>query len=183
MEEMSQEPTPWETAARKLEYVSIGRFWSLDEIQEIFREACEAHAATVTPERDRLAAQLKLATEDWAEDDTKIRDLCRPILGNAAVDGDSYGVPPMVELVELLIARLASKLKNATEDSILHEWAGDKIEAENAALAAQVKRLREALTGPIQHICYDVKQYGVLGEMLQRAIDKALADTQQEARL
>src|SRR2546430_8430937 len=104
---MSQEPTPWESAEKKLLYGPFGKWlFGGNEIQDIIKSACEEHAAIVTAERDRLAAQLKLASEDWAEDDTAIRDLCRPILGDAAVDGDSYGVPSVVELVEKLVGEL-----------------------------------------------------------------------------
>lgn len=38
--------------------------------------------------------------QDWAIDDSAIRDLARKHLGDKYVNGDSYGVPPMVELVE-----------------------------------------------------------------------------------
>src|SRR2546429_5710871 len=95
---MNPEPTPWETAAKKMK--------SSFATVALIKETCEAHATAMTAERDRLAAQLKLANEDWAEDDTAIRDLCRPILGDAAVEGDSYGVPSVVELVEKLVGEL-----------------------------------------------------------------------------
>ncbi len=49
---------------------------------------------------------LRQFLRDWDEDDTAIRDLCRPVLGGAAVDGDSYGVPPLVEVVRMTIEKL-----------------------------------------------------------------------------
>lgn len=49
------------------------------------------------------------------------------------------------------------------------------------ALRAKVERLRSAISGPIQHVCYDVKQYGCLGDQLQKAIDNALAGTPELA--
>src|SRR2546429_7285293 len=95
---MNHEPTPAEAAAEKMKH-------SFATVA-IIKEACEEHAKAVADERDRLAAQLKLANEDWAEDDTAIRELCRPILGDAAVEGDSYGVPSVVGLVEKLVGEL-----------------------------------------------------------------------------
>lgn len=51
---------------------------------------------------------LKYAVDsvDWAEAEAAIRDLCRPVLGGAAVDGDSHGVPPLVEVVKAAIEKL-----------------------------------------------------------------------------
>lgn len=48
------------------------------------------------------------------------------------------------------------------------------ISEERDALLAENARLRSAIEGPIQRVCYDVLQYGCLGEALQRAIDAAL---------
>ena len=42
-------------------------------------------------------------------------------------------------------------------------------------LISEVERLREALDGPIRSIACDVKQGGVLGELLIEEIEKALA--------
>ena len=49
---------------------------------------------------------LRQFLRDWDEDDTAIRDLCRPVLGDFSVDGDSYGVPPLVEIVKATIEKL-----------------------------------------------------------------------------
>ena len=51
---------------------------------------------------------LKYAADsvDWADAEDAIRDLCRPVLGGAAVDGDSHGVPPLVEIVKATIEKL-----------------------------------------------------------------------------
>jgi hypothetical protein len=39
------------------------------------------------------------------EEDTAIRNLCRPVLGDAAVDGDRYGVPTIFDVVRDVLAR------------------------------------------------------------------------------
>src|SRR5574341_975306 len=63
--------------------------------------------------RERLA-QVEKERDNWhalvtdhCEEDTQIRQLVRPILGAAKMDGDSYGVPSLADLVEALIQRLA----------------------------------------------------------------------------
>ena len=63
--------------------------------------------ATLTAERDALEARLKTACEDWSADDSAIRNVLRPVMGDM-VDGDEHGVPPLVDLVHWLVAKLAS---------------------------------------------------------------------------
>src|ERR1043166_1964598 len=112
---MSEQQTPWAAAAQK-----VGPSTDYIGLKAIIREACESFASDLRAENERLSQQLKRRCEDWAEDDTAIRNLCRPILGDAAVDGDSYRVPSIVDLVE----RLAK---------------------DRAALAAKVEQLRSVL--------------------------------------
>ena len=57
-------------------------------------------------ERDELLARVELV-RDHAETDTAIRDLCRP-LGAHDTDGDSYGVPPLVDVVGAVVGQLAA---------------------------------------------------------------------------
>lgn len=54
---------------------------------------------------------LKRMASDWAETDTFIRNVAAPILGREAVDGDSYGVPPVENIVEMLVARAVAARK------------------------------------------------------------------------
>ncbi len=42
----------------------------------------------------------------WAERDTAIRELARPFLSAKEIDGDSFGVPTMVDVVESLCKKL-----------------------------------------------------------------------------
>jgi hypothetical protein len=57
-------------------------------------------------ERDALQERLKRSCEDCAEDDTAIRNALRPILGADIVDGNTHGVPGIVDLVDALAARV-----------------------------------------------------------------------------
>lgn len=51
---------------------------------------------------------LQTFLKDSCEDDDEIRKLCREVLTEKEVFGDSYGVPSNVDLVELLV----NKIKN-----------------------------------------------------------------------
>lgn len=78
-------------------------------------------ASTLTRERDEARAERdkekqirEQSNRDWAEDDTAIRELVRPL--GIDVDGDSFAVPPVVELVEQAIKALTAsrdKLREA----------------------------------------------------------------------
>jgi hypothetical protein len=43
---------------------------------------------------------------DWASDDTEIRRLASKVLTEFEVNGDSYGVPGIREIVELLVNKI-----------------------------------------------------------------------------
>jgi phosphoenolpyruvate-protein kinase (PTS system EI component) len=59
---------------------------------------------------ERKLSEIRLALiKDHCETDTNIRELARPILGNFKVDGDSYGVPGLEDIVEELIKQLAAE--------------------------------------------------------------------------
>lgn len=51
---------------------------------------------------------LRQFRQDWSEDDTAIRDLCRPIIGDRAVNGDDNGVPALVDVVHKTIEKLTA---------------------------------------------------------------------------
>jgi hypothetical protein len=72
-------------------------------------------------ERDRTIAELfrqvKHATEllhttvaDQCADDTAIRDIAKSVLPAADVDGDSYSVPGIVDVVRMAVERLRTEL-------------------------------------------------------------------------
>lgn len=65
--------------------------------------------AALEAENAALGGRLDMANEDWASDDTEIRDLCRPIIGEREADGDSLGVTPLAEVVEKSIAALEAE--------------------------------------------------------------------------
>lgn len=48
----------------------------------------------------------QLALEDWAHTDTVVRNAARRVLTEFEVDGDTYGVPAIEDIVELLVAKI-----------------------------------------------------------------------------
>ena len=72
---------------------------------------------------EELQTIIRRECEDWAEDDTKMRELCAPIVGQKFVDGDSYAVPDMVTCAEEAIKSLRSQL----------QIVGDKLQRAEAA--------------------------------------------------
>lgn len=49
----------------------------------------------------------RIACLDWADDDTRVKEMAKKFYPAAEVDGDSYGVPGVVDIVEWLIDDLA----------------------------------------------------------------------------
>ena len=47
--------------------------------------------------------------EDWADDDTAIREIAKKYLTELEVEGDSYGVPTIVDVVEKLCKKIDTK--------------------------------------------------------------------------
>ena len=84
---------------------------------------CEEKIAALEAENAALGGRLDMANEDWASDDTEIRDLCRPIIGEREADGDSLGVTPLTAVVEKSIAALKAD-RLALEVAILDWWSG-----------------------------------------------------------
>ena len=68
----------------------------------------EAHAALLA--RMKNLEQLNL---DACDDDTKIRDLCRPLLGEKLADHDGYAVVMIVDVVKNTIAQLREHARHA----------------------------------------------------------------------
>jgi hypothetical protein len=48
-------------------------------------------------EKDQM---IKLLCDDWAYDDTRIKEMCEPIVGKDFVDGDGYSFVSMLDVVE-----------------------------------------------------------------------------------
>ena len=101
--------------------------------------------------KERVELDMKLAKaeeesetrlaiiKDHCEDGSKIKELARPLLGDFAVEGDSYGVPASVDICEELTKQLYK-------------------------LRSDVKPLLEAL----RH-CYDVVEWPGPGESSQQS--------------
>jgi hypothetical protein len=63
--------------------------------------------AEASTEMDRLAKALMHCAEDWADDHTHLQDLCiKAGIPADEVHGDSYGVPGIQELSNLLAAKI-----------------------------------------------------------------------------
>jgi hypothetical protein len=62
----------------------------------------------------KAARYWQLVRDDCATDEG-VRDIARPVLGRMAVDGDSYGVPPLEEITRDLVAR-ANRAESACEE-------------------------------------------------------------------
>lgn len=85
-----------------------------DDTRFIFELQDQRDAAL--KERDQLRAELERVTKlkdtlliDSTDDETRIRAITAPILGQSFVDGDSFGVPGVVGIVE----RLAQELEQS----------------------------------------------------------------------
>jgi len=64
------------------------------------------YLSKIISRKGRNEQMLTSVLEDWADDDTAIRDLASKYLTKFEVDGDSYGVPPIVDVVERLCKKL-----------------------------------------------------------------------------
>lgn len=47
--------------------------------------------------------------EDWADTDTAVRKSARKVLSEFEVEGDSYGVPTIADIVDILVAKIENK--------------------------------------------------------------------------
>jgi len=70
----------------------------------------EQTRGAIITEKDKRVAELETmlrhSTEDSCADDTAIRELARGILPDIDIDGDSYGVPPIVDVVEGIVKKI-----------------------------------------------------------------------------
>lgn len=65
---------------------------------------CNAAPKLAARVKELEARQLQDA-RDWADDDTAIREACRELLSEQQINGDSHGVPTMVDVALAAIAR------------------------------------------------------------------------------
>jgi len=78
----------------------------------------DAYAAQCE-EIDRLREKIKLQNKDWCDDDEAITQQALRVLPKEAVDGDSFHVPRMGELAEMManeIIRLRDNIKQIHKD-------------------------------------------------------------------
>ncbi len=55
---------------------------------------------------DSWEHKYKEFLSDWSETDTAIRSIARRVLSESQVHGDSYGVPPLENVVEELVTMI-----------------------------------------------------------------------------
>lgn len=72
-------------------------------------EAALNHARDLERQLAAAKAQIELHCRDWAEDHTALQELVRKHVPGADVEGDSYGVPGIVQLAEMLVDQLIAK--------------------------------------------------------------------------
>ncbi len=71
-------------------------------------------------ERDESKKHLESACLDWAEDDTRLREMCLKVgIPQSLIDGDENYVPHITGLGELLVEKIESVTK---ERDALKEW-------------------------------------------------------------
>lgn len=80
--------------------------------EDDLRKALHIEAAQLIEQQARRIEELekinKLACEDWADDDTRVKELAKPFLTKFEIEGDSYGVPGVIDIVESLTKQLAT---------------------------------------------------------------------------
>lgn len=71
---------------------------------------CPGVTCPACQEKEAEIRILDKLNKDECERDTEIRNLVRPILGEQKTDGDTYGVPGTVDIVESLVSEIARLL-------------------------------------------------------------------------
>lgn len=77
-----------------------------DELREYAKYEDEQNASILqeaADEIERLELRLKNAVNDACEEDDLVRSLAKTVLHPSHVDGDSYCVPTVGDIVELLV--------------------------------------------------------------------------------
>lgn len=59
--------------------------------------------------REKLEIHLATHLLDWAETDTYVREKCKDILTDFEINGDSYGVPNIEDIVDKLVEKIKNK--------------------------------------------------------------------------
>jgi hypothetical protein len=95
------------------------------------------------------------ACEDWADDDTRVKELAKPFFTELQINGDSYGVPGVVDIAELFATRLA------------------KVEDEKRELVRALQELRDCQNGPPLETERWIKAWNHAMELANKALDKA----------
>lgn len=84
-----------------------------------FQQAIDAEVASAVAESEKRAVdaerRYKVEVQDWAETDTAVRQAALRVLTEFEVNGDSYGVPSVEDIVDKLVAKVEEQ-RSATAD-------------------------------------------------------------------
>jgi len=133
----------YEKASFEKAYQKFEKAYQQERTKEL--TTLRAELERVREQRKALHDKYYQLIQDDTDDDTTIRDLARPILGEHATDGDSDYVPSMVNVVEELakkfkrIRAMSEKRRKALNQAANDLWLANK---SIDALKAKVERVR-----------------------------------------
>jgi hypothetical protein len=120
-----------------------------EAIERIETQAKElAVMAAQTKEIEKLTEINKRAREDWADDDTRVKEAAKPFFTDFEINGDSYGVPGVIDIAELMAKRIQEQAKEIEGLKAQREGVSQTIGqfiAQTETLRTENERLRKAL--------------------------------------
>lgn len=69
-------------------------------------EAGKSDKSILSEDAKKYYARYRNNLKEWAEDDDSLREAAKKVFPEGFVEGDSYGVPPMMYLVDCLVCRI-----------------------------------------------------------------------------
>lgn len=95
--------------------------WTADGMRLYAKEALETFRTYgLSQDAKKYYARYRNNLKEWAEDDDQLREAAKKVFPEKFVEGDTYGVPPMMYLVDCLVCRvlqLEGKLKPENWDT------------------------------------------------------------------
>lgn len=64
---------------------------------------------------EKLTEINKRACEDWADDDTRVKEAAKPFFTDFEINGDSHGVPGVIDIAELMAKRIKEQANEIEE--------------------------------------------------------------------
>lgn len=96
-------------------------------------------------ELNKLTTINRKSCEDWAEDDTHVRNATKPFFTDFEINGDSYGVPCITDIVDLMVKRIESQQENLESLQALYDNKAYGITTAQAMVSLQMKMEIEEL--------------------------------------